>query len=285
MTIDIFSVSDKKRIDILYVQLKSIKEAKEDNTVINYYLLIEDVDQDYINYFVDLQSNTFHVYFMNASDYKSNIHLPECSYLCYLRCLAPSIFPLKDKILYLDTDVFAMNTGIEDLWNTDISTKYIAAATDIEVQYNTPNQMLNVGKTDNYFNSGVLLMNLKRMRQNNIDQKLEKYLLKWPTDKISCLLHDQTLLNYVIGNEVKIVSSKWNNSIMSMAYKDQKAYQFYYETEDLNKQIRKAILVHMKGVKPWDAVSEWTCDQLPNRRLLQQVYGQLYQALAKHQEF
>ena len=284
MTIDMFSVSDKKPKDILYVQLKSIRESKEDDTVVNYYLLIDDVDQEFIDYFVDLQSNTFHVYFLNASDYKSKINPPKKTYLYYVRCLAPSIFPLKDKILYLDTDIAAINVGIEDLWNTDISTKYIAATLDIEIQYNDPHQMVNVHKGDNYFNSGVMLMNLKRMRQNDIDTKLEQYLLHWPKD-VRCTLYDQTLLNYVIGNEVKIISSKWNNSILSMVDRDQSAYQSFYCTQNLTSKIKDAVLIHMKGPKPWNAVSQATADVLPYRKLLQQVYGQLYQALAKHEEF
>ena len=284
MTIDIFSVSDKRPKDILYVQVKSIRESKEDSTEINYYLLIDELDQEFMNYFTDLQTNTFHVYFMNASDYKNRINPPERSYLYYLRCLAPFIFPLKDKILYLDTDIAAINVGIEDLWNTDISTKYVAGCIDIQIQYNTPREMVNVHKGDNYFNSGVLLMNLKRMRQNDIDTKLEQYLLHWPKD-VRCILHDQTLLNYVVGNEVKIISSKWNNSILSMVERDQAAYENYYCTQNLTSKIKDAVLIHMKGPKPWNAVSQWTCDQLPYRKLLQQVYGQLYQALAKHEEF
>ena len=151
-------------------------------------------------------------------------------------------------------------------------------------QYDTPYQMYNVHKGDNYFNSGVLLMNLKRMRQNGIDKTLEKYLLNWPKD-LKCILHDQTLLNYVIGNEVKIVSSKWNNSILSLVSRNQTSYKNYYCTENINEYIQKAVLIHMKGPKPWQPVSQWTADQLPNRILLQHVYGQLYQALAKHEEF
>lgn len=284
MQMDIFSVSDKKRKDVLYVQLNSIKTSKNEKTNINYYLLIDDLDQQYIDYFKDLQSDTFHISFINASSYKSKINPPQKTYLYYLRCLAPSIFPSIDKILYLDTDIVAINVGIEELWNTDISTKYLAGATDIQIQYNTQFQMLNVKKSNNYFNSGVMLMNLKRMRENDIDKILESYLYYWPKT-LKCILYDQTLLNYVIGNEVKIISSKWNNSILSMVSRDEQAYKQYYETDILNKKIKEAVLIHMKGPKPQDAVSQWAEDNLPNRKLLQQIYGHIYNTLAKHESF
>lgn len=281
---DIFSVSDKKRKDTLYVELRSIKESKEEQTVVNYYLIIEDLDDDYKQYFEDLKSPDFNIIFLNARDYQQYINPPQKTYLYYVRCLAPRIFPNLDKILYLDTDVVAINVGIEQLWDTKVDTKYVAAVTDIEIQYNDLYQMKNVGKTDNYFNSGVMLLNLKRMRQNDIDTKLEEYLLNWPKE-LKCVLYDQTILNYVFGNEVKIISSKWNNSILSLVYKDERAYQNYYGTQNLKKKIEDAVLIHMKGPKPWDAVSQWTADQLINRKMLQQIYGQIYKTLAKHEEF
>lgn len=281
---DIFSVSDKKRKDTLYVELRSIKESKEEQTVINYYLIIEDLDDDYKQYFEDLKSPDFNITFLNARDYQQYINPPQKTYLYYVRCLAPRIFPNLEKILYLDTDVVAINVGIEQLWDTKVDTKYVAAVTDIEIQYNTPFQMKNVGKTDNYFNSGVMLLNLKRMRENDIDTKLEEYLLNWPKE-LKCVLYDQTLLNYVFGDEVKIISSKWNNSILSLVYKDERAYQNYYGTQNLIKKIEDAVLIHMKGPKPWDAVSQWTADQLINRKMLQRIYGQIYKTLAKHEEF
>lgn len=281
---DIFSVSDKKRKDTLYVELRSIKESKEDQTVVNYYLIIEDLDDQYEQYFEDLKSPDFNITFLNARDYQQYINPPQKTYLYYVRCLAPRIFPNLDKILYLDTDVVAINVGIEQLWDTKVDTKYVAAVTDIEIQYNDLYQMKNVGKTDNYFNSGVMLLNLKRMRENDIDTKLEEYLLNWPKE-LKCVLYDQALLNYVFGNEVKIISSKWNNSILSLVYKDERAYQNYYGTQNLIKKIEDAVLIHMKGPKPWDAVSQWTADQLINRKLLQRIYGQIYKTLAKHEEF
>ena len=281
---DIFSVSDKKRKDTLYVEVRSIKESKEEQTVVNYYLIIEDLDDDYKQYFEDLKSPDFNIIFLNARDYQQYINPPQKTYLYYVRCLAPRIFPNLDKILYLDTDVVAINVGIEQLWDTKVDTKYVAAVTDIEIQYNDLYQMKNVGKTDNYFNSGVMLLNLKRMRENDIDTKLEEYLLNWPKE-LKCVLYDQTLLNYVFGNEVKIISSKWNNSILSLVYKDERAYQNYYGTQNLKKKIEDAVFIHMKGPKPWDAVSQWTADQLINRKMLQQIYGQIYKTLAKHEEF
>lgn len=287
MTMEFFSVSDKRPKDILYVQLASIKSSKLEQNTINYYLIIEDLDDKFINYFKDLEDQHFHVYFIEARNYSSRINPPERSYLYYVRCLAPSIFPLLDKIIYLDTDVVACNSGIEQLWNIDISNKSIAGAIDIEIQYNTPMQMSNVKKmvSQDYFNSGVVVMNLKRMRQNGIDKKMEQILWSWPHSELRCILHDQTILNYVTRGDVKIISTKWNNSILALVMRDQKAYKQYYQTDNLMSKINDAVLLHLKGPKPWQAVSANVEYMLLLRKEAQVIYGQIYKTFAKHQEF
>lgn len=288
-TMNIFSVQDKKLQDILYVLLNSLKQSKEDDTVINYYLIIEDVDQKFIDYFVDLESDTFHVYFKNASDYKSKINPPANSYLYYVRCLAPSIFPTLDKILYLDTDIICANTGIEELWNIDLTDKYLAAAIDIEQSLRDEAERINVGKNtqnNNYFNSGVMLMNLKKWRDEGYDKIIESYLYYWPKT-LQCILFDQTLLNYVFKEGVKIISSKWNNSIFAMTKMDEVHYWRYYGTQDILKKLENVVLLHFKGAfKPWiGTLSPWQEWQLPHRPLGKAVYFQLYHELDKPEEF
>ncbi len=284
MTMDFFSITDKKPKDLVYVMLNSIKSSKEQTTTLNYYLLVDELDDQFQQYFKDLEDDYFHLFFINASIYKDRIKLNQRSYLYFLRCLAPSIFPLLDKVLYLDTDVFAVNSGIEELWNTDISTKYAAGAIDIEIEYNNPYQMVNVHKGQGYYNAGVLLMNLKRMRQNDVDKKLEQYLTQWPK-QLRCILYDQTLRNYVTKGQDKIISTKWNSSILAMLQRDKNAYQNFYCTQDLTTYIQKAVLIHLKGPKPWQPLSPFTQAQIVFRKEAQSIFGQIYKQFAKHEEF
>ena len=285
--ISIFSVSDKKPIDIIYVELNSIKNAKEDSTVIDYYLIIEDLDNKVEQYFEDLQSPDFNIILLNARDYSKYIDPPAKTYLYYVRCLTPRIFKHLDKILYLDTDIVCAGPGIEELWNTDLTNKYLAAAIDIEQSYRDQAERINVGKdvqNNNYVNSGVMLLNLKKWRDQGYDKIFQQYLLSWPKD-LQPILMDQTLINYVFKQGIKVISTKYNNSILSMTQIDTPHYWRYYGTQNLLEKMNDVVLIHLKGPKPYHAVNAWIQYNMPHRKLAQQVYGQLYGQFGKHEEF
>ena len=281
---DLFLVSDKKPYDIIYVMINSFKQSKEEQTDMTFHLVIEDIDAELKQYFSDLQTDTFHLDFIEARQYSSMINPPVKTYLYYVRCLAPYIFPQLDRIIYLDTDTVCINVGIEELWNIDMKNKCIAAATDIQIQYNNVNQRYNTKNDENYWNSGVLVMDLKRMRTEHYDKVLLQYLLKWP-EELHCTLYDQTLLNYVFKDNIRTISAKWNNSILAMVKRDQKAYMDYYQTENVIGQMKNAVILHLKGPKPWQQVHSWDLWQLPYRHIEVQVYYEIYHTLAKTEEF
>jgi lipopolysaccharide biosynthesis glycosyltransferase len=283
MNIDIFSVSDKKPIDILYVQLNSIKQNKNKDTIINYDLIIEDVDSNFKEYFNDLISNDFNIQFLDARPYEKYINPPKKSYLYYVRCLAPIIFSGSSKILYLDTDILMINEGIEELWNTNIDNYYLAAAIDIEEAYRDEHERINVGKNikdNNYFNTGVMLLNLTKLREYST--VIRDYLEHWP-EGLECILYDQTLFNWMFKNGVKIIDSNYNNSILSMVEYDKPYYEQYYNTKNLLTKYKNACFLHFKGYKVWNEISKKIQKHLPHYKLGQIIYFIYYEKLSKKQ--
>lgn len=81
----------------------------------------------------------------------------------YTRVLLPYLFPELERILYLDTDALVLNS-LHQLWHTDLGGRFLGAATDIAVIEHNRHRMF-MDQFDNYFNSGVLLMDLHLMRQ------------------------------------------------------------------------------------------------------------------------
>lgn len=87
---------------------------------------------------------------------KNNPYTP----FAFLRLFADTV-KLPNKILYLDTDIMACG-NIKELFNTNITNLEFAVVKD------------HLGKffiKHNYFNSGVMLMNLTKMKQTNILEK------------------------------------------------------------------------------------------------------------------
>ena len=109
----------------------------------------------------------------------------------------------EDKVLYVDGDVIATDS-ITDFYNTDISAYYAAVIRDLvaEIEHQD-NQRLN---RQFYFNSGVMILNLKKIREDNLVEKLSDYVIH---DK-ELKYMDQDTFNVVFADKVVYTDLKWN---------------------------------------------------------------------------
>ena len=125
------------------------------------------------------------------------------------RILIPDLLKYLNKVLYLDADLF-VNLDIEELWNIDIDEYCIGAVQDMNVANHrvTPLPIhLEEMEYDEYFNSGVLLMNLIEIQKNgDMKQKIVDYLLEHNESD----LPDQDALNVVYREKTKFLDSKYN---------------------------------------------------------------------------
>lgn len=123
----------------------------------------------------------------------------------YFRMFRADILPKEEKALYLDCDTI-ITGDIVDLYMTDISDFILGAV------YDYPNilrekelKQIEIDK-GSYFNSGVLLVNLKRFREENILERSLNY-LKYHTE-LKC--PDQDTLNIICDGKVKLLDERWN---------------------------------------------------------------------------
>ena len=170
----------------------------------------------------------------------------------YYRLLAYKYLPKSlDRILYLDPDVLVLNS-CEELYNMDLSDNYFAAATHTipTVQSaNVARLSLTSGHKDieNYFNSGILMINLELARNS---EKYEKEVLNYVENSksLGLIMPDQDLLNVVFRNKIiKIDEIKYNyDARRYLAYKlKDKKYKISYI-------ISNTCFLHFCGKrKPW----------------------------------
>ncbi|MDR0695658.1 MAG: glycosyltransferase family 8 protein [Holosporales bacterium] len=129
----------------------------------------------------------------------------------YSRFFIPELYQNYEKVLYLDADLVA-NTDVADLFNTDISGYLAAVGGDYTTMYTDDKRkkyvrdVLKMSDPANYFNSGVMLFNVKLMREYDIQSLLFKRLecMKRPKN------HDQDVLNSVLENKTLRLSERWN---------------------------------------------------------------------------
>ena len=80
------------------------------------------------------------------------------SMVVFYRCILASLLPESvSKVLYLDCDILVLD-NIDELWNTDISGKALAAVPDSFIVNPVHCRRLHYDVSFNYFNGGVLLL-------------------------------------------------------------------------------------------------------------------------------
>ena len=127
----------------------------------------------------------------------------------YYRLLASRLLPdTLDRVLYLDPDILVLNP-LRPLWETDLEGNLFAAAahTGKTELANSVNRMrLNSGS--DYYNSGVLLMDLAAARREIDPEEIFRYVAE---HKKELLLPDQDLLNALYGRRIlPLDDALWN---------------------------------------------------------------------------
>lgn len=132
------------------------------------------------------------------------------------RLLLPDVSG-EDKMIYLDCDI-VVNMDIADLWNIPLEERAVAAVRDVwSLDYlkgkplpwrlDKAWRLLGV-KRGEYFNAGVLLLNLKKLREqydflNAVGSFYAKY-------KKCITLADQDCLNHIFADDKLLIDERFN---------------------------------------------------------------------------
>ncbi|QAT42779.1 glycosyltransferase family 8 protein [Aminipila luticellarii] len=128
----------------------------------------------------------------------------------FFRLFIPVMFPEYDKAIYLDSDVVVPG-DISELYRTELGDHLLAAAADHSVAGVPPfvDYIENgVGvKKDQYINSGVLLMNLKKMRESRLEHRVLELM---DTYHFDCIAPDQDYLNVLCNDRIVYLPPFWD---------------------------------------------------------------------------
>lgn len=166
----------------------------------------------------------------------------------YARLAVGELLPNLNKILYLDSDL-VITKSILDLWNTDIS-QYIAAASAdcmsfFKGEATSYFEALQLNHDATYFNSGVMLLNLDKYREQNVLDSLTEWIHENP-DKMQH--SDQSALNAVINNRTQVIDLRWN---VQTPFVDPVIYN-WCKTREIVDAVRNPAIIHYTTPrKPW----------------------------------
>ncbi len=149
-----------------------------------------------------------------------------------------------EKILYLDADMIC--TGdIAELYDLELDEKTWIACEDGGIQEKDLIR-LNLPLDYKYINSGMLLIDIKKIRENYA----EKDMVKMIRENQEVLVYpDQDFINKMFRKDIKIVDNKYNLIAKGTRYKDLKS---------------KPLIIHYAGsTKPWhDDVSRFEIEYI-----------------------
>ena len=153
----------------------------------------------------------------------------------FFRLFIPVMFPKYDKCIYVDADT-VISDDISRLYNEDLGDNYLGcivdkSTIDNEILASYFEEVVGIPR-DKYINSGVLLMNTKKLRELKIDEKFLDLYTKYGFDVIA---PDQDYINSMCCGHIKYLSDIYDAM-----------------PNPNNKEVENPVIIHYNlFLKPW----------------------------------
>ncbi len=216
MAVNLFFSCDDHYVPFLATALTSIKENCDSHRQYAVRILHTGLKEENMRSIeAGLAGENFEIQFHNISRrverLSRRLHTRDYfTQTTYYRLFIPEMFPELDKGLYLDADLVVLG-DVAELYDTPLGDNLVGAVPDSFVSsFSELRQYvcsrLNLEDSQQYFNAGVLLMNLAALRQFHF-QRVFQALLGSVTFGVA---QDQDYLNAICRGRVTYLNPAWN---------------------------------------------------------------------------
>lgn len=163
----------------------------------------------------------------------------------YARLFIGSILPQSiNRIIYLDSDLVVLD-DIAKLYKCDLRGKIAACARDF-----TKKTKPRLRKPPNfYFNSGVMLIDLKTWRRESTEKNLIEYLT---TTHDQIKFADQDALNITLAGSIQELPPRWNAQLGVFTTRPRRWEPYGFKKAQLVEALKRPAIVHyVNNSKPW----------------------------------
>lgn len=163
----------------------------------------------------------------------------------------------EEKCIYLDSDII-VTEDLSELYQIEIGEHYLAGCRDLWIDLMSMEQKENrrlktgIPSMDSYINAGVLVMNLKKIREDQLRAKFLSHLEKeYPYE-------DQDILNVCCYGKILKIPQKWNIFTLFMGQIQEMREQGIAE-EVCQAFQKKAGILHYATpfIRPWERYGCW----------------------------
>ncbi|NGM17159.1 hypothetical protein GMI70_03900 [Eggerthellaceae bacterium zg-893] len=182
----------------------------------------------------------------------------------FFRLELPSLLPHCDRCLYLDSDLIVCS-DLTELYNTDIEQYHVAAVMAFAYYRNKAAiqrkiKELGLEELKNYINAGVLLLNMKKLREDGIESKFEEHL------SYGYESQDQDVINAVCADSIKLLPFKYNvmtkyEVLSDTVYESSYLHDLLPESEWDEGRLHPTIIHYADKRKPWSDLSTYMADR------------------------
>lgn len=166
----------------------------------------------------------------------------------YCRLFLGTILPCNvEKVLYLDCDTLC-HGDLSEFWNTDLGDNYCGAVTDAVGEHYY--ELFEMNKTSRYCNSGIVLFDLKRWRDDRIEDKVADYVRK---KNGFVFFMEQSVMNIVLQDKIKILHPKYNTYTLISALSNRELQWLrhckrLYGNDELEEARKDPRLIHLTNL-------------------------------------
>lgn len=215
------------------------------------YILHSDLQEDEIQAYAGQLRDpcaALHFRYVNPALFDAFPENPRYPKQIYYRIFAARLLPQTlDRVLYLDGDIIVINP-LDELYHMDFNGNYYLACTHVREALNKVNQFrLGMKEEHSYINSGVLLMNLEKLRAGQNEEEVLAFVEKHGR---FLALPDQDIITALYGAKTGLLDAmKYNLSDRTLNLYNS---DFTHERRNLDWVRKNAVIIHYYGLqKPW----------------------------------
>ncbi len=169
-----------------------------------------------------------------------------------VRCFGARFFPQYDKIIYSDVDVVFAG-DVSELYDVDVSDAYVAGVRNAFMKYSAYelshlNEANYQRLKDSYLAGGIWVMNLKKIREDNLEQRMMEVI---KDDSIVKRWNDQDVINIACGGKVDFLPLNYISYPYLLSLLEQSDFESHYSREELYDSLLHPKIIHYAGEKPW----------------------------------
>ncbi len=217
-TIPIFFTIDDNFTYYLDCAIRSIMDNASREYDYKFYVLYENLPQEHIDTVVAAVTPPFSIEFIPMEKEFSEItNRPENRLRCdfftmtsFFRIFIADMFPQYDKGIYIDSDVIVPG-DISEMYEIELGDNILGACPDFSIRA-VPPFVEYVDKAvgtpiEEYINSGILLMNLKKMRELHFSERFLDLMNTYHFDSVA---PDQDYINAMSRGKIVYLDECWD---------------------------------------------------------------------------